>query len=318
MEVPVDSTKWEKITLDDFLSLFDFEFTPSEIEEVATIISERNFQFIKLQDSDRDRIIHEVLKRVEMQFAPSGEHRESEWNDGWSENLKEFMETNYSPKSLIPKYYRPSNIKRWRGNYILTESSSFEYDFFEVLRYLVFRGLLKDATNVFEFGCGSPHNLVALSEQFPGMSLFACDWSPAAVQIANLLREKNFLKIQGEVFNFFKPSLSCDVPSDAVFLTIGGLEQVGKNYQNFLKFVIEEKPFSCVHLEPFEELYSQDENLFDYLALRYHKSRNYLSGYLNELIRLEKEGKISISEIKRVPFGGQFHEGWSLVVWSPL
>lgn len=315
----MESTNQGNITIDDFLQLFDFKFTPIEINEIARIISERNFQFRILHDVERDKIIHEVLKRVEKPFAPSGEHRESEWDDGWSENLNEFVQSNYSTKTLIPKYYRPSIIKRWRGNYILTDSPSFEYDFFEVLRYIVFQGLLRNASTIFEFGCGSPHNLVALSEQFPELNLYACDWSEAAVQIANLLREKNSLKIHGEVFNFFKPHLSCDVPSDAFFLTVGGLEQVGKNYENFLNFVIEQKPLSCIHLEPFEELYNQtDENLFDYLAFSYHKSRNYLSGYLSELIRLEKAGKVTISEVKRVPFGGQFHEGWSLVVWSPL
>ena len=113
--------------------------------------------------------------------------------------------------------------------------------------------------------------------------------------------------------------MSRDVPPDAFFLTVGGLEQVGKNYENFLNFVFEQKPLFCIHLECFEELYNEDdENLFDYLALRYLKSRNYLSGYLSELLRLEKEGKLTITTIKKVPFGGQYHDNWSLVVWSPL
>lgn len=308
-----------RIVAEDFLELFDFEFSQIEIDKITEMVSERNFSFRILQNSERDRIIYDILKRIEVPFAPSGEHRKSEWDDGWSENLNDFIQSNYSTKTLIPKYYRPSVIKRWRGNYILTESPSFEYDFFEVLRYIVFQGLLKEVNTVFEFGCGSPHNLVALSKQFPELNLYACDWSEAAIQIANLLREKNSLKIHGEVFDFFKPRLSFQPSSDAVFLTVGGLEQVGNKYENFLNFVIEQKPLVCIHIEPFEELYKKDDgDLFDYLALSYHKSRNYLSGYLSELIKLEKEGKATINEIKRVPFGAQFHEGWNLVVWSPL
>ena len=278
----MESANRGNITIDDFLQLFDFKFTPLEIDKIAKMVTERDFKFKILHGLERDKIIHEILKRVEKPLAPTGEHRKSEWQDGWSENLNEFIQTNYSTKALIPKYYRPSNIKRWRGNYILTDSSSFEYDFFEVLRYIVFQGLLKNANTIFEFGCGSPHNLVALSDQFPELALYAYDWSEAAVEIANLLREKNSMKIYGEVFDFFKPHLSRNVPSDAFFLTVGGLEQVGKNYENFLNFVFEQKPLFCIHLECFEELYNQTgENLFDYLALRYLKSRNYLSGYLS-------------------------------------
>jgi SAM-dependent methyltransferase len=315
----VEISNKASITLDDFLGLFDFDLSPVEISEVADLVSSKNFHYQILQNSERDRVIYQALKRFEQPLSPSGEHRESEWNDGWSENLNEFIKSNYSTNALIPKYYRPSNIKRWRGNYIFTESLSFEYDFFEVLRFMVFQAFLKTTSSVFEFGCGSPHNIVALAQQYPDLDLYACDWSEAAVQIVNLLREKNSLKLHGEVFDFFKPKLTIDVPADAVFLTIGGLEQVGENHVNFLDFVIEKKPLFCIHLEPIEELYNQsEEDLIDYLALRYHKSRNYLQGYLSEIKRLEKAGKAVISEVKRVPFGGQFHEGWSLVVWRPL
>ena len=145
----MESVNRGNVTIDDFLQLFDFKFTSIEIDEIARMIDERDFKFKILQGSERDKVIHEVLERVEKPFTPAGKHRKSEWQDGWSENLNEFIETNYSTKALIPKYYRPSNIKRWRGNYILTESPSFEYDFFEVLRYIVFQGLLKKANSIF-------------------------------------------------------------------------------------------------------------------------------------------------------------------------
>ena len=69
-------------------------------------------------------------------------------------------------------------------------------------------------------------------------------------------------------------------------------------------------------MEPIEDLYDED-NLADYLALRYHRKRGYLSGFLPRLRTLETEGKIRILEIRRMFFGSLYHEGYSFVVWKP-
>jgi ribosomal protein S17E len=309
----------KSISSQEFFSLFDFTISKELTNQVEALVADRNFEYEVLLAERRDAIILEVLKKTEVLFSPSGKHRESEWNVGWGENLAEFIQTGYAPEALVPKYYRPSHVKRWNGNYILAESSNLEYEFFEVLRHLIFQKFLENTTAVFEFGCGSPHNLLALAQQFPGLEIHGCDWSLSAVQIVNLLSEKNSINAKGELFDFFNPNFELNVPLGSAFLTIGGLEQVGENHGEFLKFIMEKKPAICIHLEPIYELYDEnDESLFDYLAKRYHKSRNYLSGYLTRIIQLESEGKASIEAIKRVPFGGQFHEGWSLLVWRPL
>ncbi len=72
-----------------------------------------------------------------------------------------------------------------------------------------------------------------------------------------------------------------------------------------------------MHAEPLAELY--DENsLIDCLALKYHRARGYLNGFLTRLTELAEEGRIEIIVKKRVPFGSHFHEGYSIVVWRPV
>jgi hypothetical protein len=309
----------KKLTAQDFLALHDFKLSETEIRNTTELVSRKNFNFEIASGHQRDEIILNTLSRIESNMSKSGEIRRPEWNDGWAENLNDFVSTNYDYSSLKPKYYRPGYIKRWQGDFIITESDSFEYDFFDVLRQLVFYSYLSSAEEVFEFGCGSPHNLVALSGLFHKVKLHGCDWSQSAVSIAELLREKKKVNIRGHLFDFFNPDLAELPKTDSIFLTCGGLEQVGTEFHAFVKFVLKSQPIRVIHLEPIYELYDVGpENLLDYLAKSYHSSRNYLKGYLTHIKELEANGLIEIETIRRIPFGGQFHEGWSLLIWRPI
>lgn len=307
-----------KITLQDFLQLFEFNLVESNLNKIKNLVTRLNFNYEVLKDHERDKVIIEVLERIASNHSKSGEKRKPEWNDGWAENLTEFVSTNYETNSLVPKYYRPSNIKRWKGNYIKTESSSFEYDFFQVIRLIIFQSLFENVDEVFEFGCGSPHNLVALSEINPRLKLNGCDWSQSAVTIVNLLKEKKGLNAEGHLFDFFNPKLTSSVSENSVFLTIGGLEQVGPDSLQFINFIFEKMPTRIIHLEPISELYEVGTtNLIDHLGRAYHESRNYLSGYLTKIQDLAREGRAVIEDVRRIPFGGQFHDGWSFLIWKP-
>jgi len=306
-----------KVTVEDFLALHDFNLSAKQIEDITKHVAKKNFNYEILTGMLKDKIILETLMRIDSNLTKSGEKRKLEWNDGWGENLNEFISTNYSYSSLVPKYYRPGNIKRWRGNYIRTESDSFEYDFFDVLRHVVFQNYLASAHEVYEFGCGSPHNLVELFKLFPGIKLHGCDWSQSAVTICELLRKENGIDIKGHLFDFFNPKLVDSPTQGCTFITCGGLEQVGSNFKAYVNFVLSSVPEKVIHLEPICELYQGTESLLDYLAKSYHESRNYLNGYLTYLLNLEKEDLVEIEAIRRIPAGGHFHEGWSLIVWRP-
>jgi hypothetical protein len=75
------------------------------------------------------------------------------------------------------------------------------------------------------------------------------------------------------------------------------------------------RPSVVVQYEPVLEFYDPD-NLYDALALRYCRQRNYLEGYYPALQRLQDEGRIEILAARRPELGGTLHEA-SVLVWRP-
>jgi hypothetical protein len=70
-------------------------------------------------------------------------------------------------------------------------------------------------------------------------------------------------------------------------------------------------------MEPLLDLYDE-ANLVDYLAIRYHKKRGYLNGFLPALRDLAAKGRVEILDMRRFYFGSFYHEGYSYVAWRPL
>jgi hypothetical protein len=147
---------------------------------------------------------------------------------------------------------------------------------------------------VYEFGCGTGHNLTGL------MNCKGFDWSGSAVR---KLRDRG---IDADVFDMLNPT-PMEIPGAAV--TFHALEQLGKNFRPFLDFLLEARPKVVVHVEPILELY--EDNLLDYLAVQYHKKRGYLEGYLEAVINSGAE----ILELKRNHFGSLYHDAYSVLVW---
>jgi hypothetical protein len=69
-------------------------------------------------------------------------------------------------------------------------------------------------------------------------------------------------------------------------------------------------------MEPLVELYDE-QRLVDYLAIKFHRKRGYLEGFLTSLRKLQAEGRIEILEQRRFYFGSIYHEGYSYVAWRP-
>jgi hypothetical protein len=91
---------------------------------------------------------------------------------------------------------------------------------------------------------------------------------------------------------------------------------VGPRHEAFLQFLLQQRPRVCVHMEPMLELYDP-RNDVDALAIQYHTTRGYLSGFLPRLWQLEAEGRIDMLQVQRMQFGSLFHEAYSIVVWRP-
>lgn len=284
-------------------------------ENCKGIISKCDFTYRKLDPGRQEQTLLEVLKRLDTgTFSVTGD--KTRWERGWGENLRNFIQKGEDFKELVPKYIRPNQLIRLWGNYILPNDNNFELNWYTVFRLWFFQKYLKNVTSVYEFGCGSGYNLPILAELFPHMELHGLDWINASCEIVDRLAMKMKIKMNGHLFDMFSPDEALDFNDNSAVLTMGGLEQLGNNFEPFLQYLLRKSPLICVHMEPFLELYNEN-SLFDYVAIKFHKIRQYLGNFISRLRQLEVEDKIEIIKIHRVSLGSFFHEGYSYAVWRP-
>ncbi len=305
-----------ELMLEDVARLFGT--TSDDIpEDCRELIAKSDFRYRILTGKEHDEIILRVLKTIDSKSLEAvGPHRKQVWEKGWSENFQSFVEKGYDVGELIPKYYRPYQILRINRRYAKAVDPNFEYNFFRVLRLWLFKKYLGSVEFVYEFGCGPGHNLVALAELYSEKKIHGLDWAGASVELLNKVAETSNHNITGHLFDMFSPDDSLKLEGNSLVMTIGGLEQLGDNYESFLQFILRKSPELCLHVEPFCELYDEN-NLLDYLAIKHHKKRNYFGNYLGSLEQLEVKGEVELLKTQRVFFGGLFEDGWSYVVWRP-
>lgn len=305
------------ISVNDFAKSFGAD-EKEVFEFCKEIIEKMNFKYKVCPLNIREKIFLDVIKKCEDdKFSVSGPHRESDWKQGWGEIFEDFIKTNKDLKSLIPKDIHTDRPLRWNGEYIISESNSFEHDFSSVFRTWLFKKYFNNYNNIYEFGCGTGHNLVFAAKIFPDRNFFGGDWVLESKKILQIVKENYKWKMQGFLFDFFNPDYNIEILPESLVYTSAALEQVGDDYKKFIDFLLAKKPKLCVNVECINEFYNKN-SLFDYVALKYHKKRNYLGNLLTYLQGLEKEGKIKIIAKKRLNFGSLYHEVFSYIVWKPL
>lgn len=236
---------------------------------------------------DNAQIMLDVLKHIDK--VGSHPNRDN-WTDYWSS----------FEKSEHPTYLLRDKLFRYNGEYVSADRNA-EMEFFKALKEMVFTKYFSDVDTVAEFGCGSGSNLVQLHSMYPDKKLYGFDWAPSAVQVAG---ENEY--ITADVFDMLEPK-KVDLPGKVGVLTSGSMEQLGNGFRPFLEFLKNLKPEICVHIEPIIELYNEN-SLFDYLAIMYHKKRGYLGKYLTEI-------KDRCVEVTRTGFGNLYNEGYNIVAW---
>lgn len=310
----MDSKTYHNLTVNDFAQLFGAKEEELSVK-CKTLIEEMDFRYQIVSDEERDQLILSILKRISSdELKVSGEERKYDWEKGWAENLERF---NKIPdiQSLIPGYFRPYQILRLNHKYIKVFNPKFEINFYTIFRYYLFEKYLKDFDPIYEFGCGTGIGLVILAQVFPEKKIHGLDWVNSSKKLVDKIALMYGYNLTGHLFDMFHPDYDIEIPNNSAFITFHSLEQLGNNYEQFLQFIIQKRPMLCLNVEPIIELYNKD-NLIDYLALMYHKKRGYLANYLTRLKQIEKEGKIAILNIHRVPFGSMYHEANSIIVWK--
>ena len=308
-----DSEGMKKLGVNDFASIFGT--SPKEIPlECRVLINELNFQYISLNKDARDKVLLQVVKTLNSDLPISGKSRIDRWQEGWSENLQQFIDSGYDEKQLIPGYYKKgTQVMRLAGDYILPQDPNFETNFLAVLIAWIGKTFLKNVDHVYEFGCGPAHNLVALAKIFPKKHYYGLDWASASQEIISKIAQSSKINISGSHFDLFSPDYSYRLEPNSAAFTSGALEQVGIHHEQFLQYILKMSPRICVNIEPAYELYNQ-ENLIDYLAAKYSEKRGYLNGYYTQLKKLESMGKIKILHVHK-NLGSMYHEG-TTVVWE--
>ncbi len=307
---------YNEVTLKDFAKSFGttIDDLPNDCK---SLVAETDFNYKVLNTRERDKLVLGILKTIdEDSLTVSGPKRQSQWERGWVENLQSFTNSNYSIEALIPKYIRPDRPIRLRLEYVTPRITNFEHCYIEAFRLWLFRKYLRNVDSIYDFGCGTGYNLTVLAKLFPNKRLYGMDWSTASQKMLGLIAKHCNMNIEAHPFNFYLPDESLKIADNSAIMTFAALEQVGSNYEAFLQFILKQSPAICVNVECLSELYDED-NLVDYLAIKYHERRNYLNGYLSRLRQLETEGRITIQKVQRLYFGSLYHEAYSYIVWRP-
>jgi hypothetical protein len=286
---------------------------------VAKEIAKTPLLYRSLSQRERDKWLLTILRVLfERKHESAGRHRLPAWEAGWSEHLDEIKEP-FDPAVLTPKYFGKYPVVRWQGDLVMPVSPGFEYRCFEILQFWLFNKYFRgESPGIYEFGCGTGHNLVRARTVNPSAWLFGLDWSERSQEIIRRLDVVAFGGHGAAIpFNFFQPNLHWRPYHETnVVFTSAALEQTGERFKYFVDFLIKMKPKLCVHMEPINELL--DENsLLDALSIRYARQRNYLDGFLAHLRKLEHDGVVRIRLARRTGIGSLFLEGYSVVVWSP-
>lgn len=253
---------------------------------------------------ERDELILRILRRIDNDTQIIGApERTAAWENGWREALERFRK-DPCEESLIPAFVRDTPVRISREFY---DAPRAERDHIRVMQTRI-GTLLQDCPNIAEFGSGTGLNLVALAKRFPHKNMHAYDFAPAAVELADLIREKMNLNIYGHLFDMKKPE--ANIQGGYGVFTFGAIEQLAGDFMPFMEFLVEQKPRMVVHIEPTVELYDP-ENLVDSLAIRFHQKRGYTNGLLPWL-----EKNVNLIQAERTFFGSMMHEGYTMMAWK--
>ena len=298
----------------DFVQAFGETPTPY----LARRIHNYDFRYRRLDAAERDACIRQIVDVLcNGGHTRAGEARFANWNEGWAAHLKR-VGKDFRPSAIVPGYFGKYPVLRWQQQFITPLEKEFEYRSLAVIQDWLFDKYLRGVDNVYEFGCGTGHNLFRVREVNPKAQLWGLDWTLSSQELLARLNELGVdRKLSGRRFDLFAPDQKFALAPGSAVYTVAALEQTGDRFAPFVDYLLEQKPRLCIHIEPIAELLDP-ENLLDSLSLAYFRHRNYLSGFLDHLRQSERAGRLQIHLARRTSIGSMFVDGYSVVVWSPV
>ena len=242
---------------------------------------------------------------------------EVDWQDDWFSVLQNLQTNDDNVKSIIrPKWFRKSAFVNIQNCLSLTETPYVDWEYQLITRQMLFYTHLKDIENICEFGSGSGTNFYLINKILQNKNFILSDISVTSLKIIQELKRK--LNRNNLTYSNIDIEQDIDLrlPDNTAVITTSVLEQIGDNYKNFIKFILKEKPQIVINVEPIVELLDS-KSRFDNVMKLYCEKRKYLTGYLTELEKLEKQKKIKIIMKKRTMVSGTFIEN-SVLIWKVL
>jgi hypothetical protein len=305
--------KTKTITVKDLEKTWETKFSPFLKKKV----SEAKLAYRELTDEEKDQAIIKIIDFLMTDYVTfAGEHRYDQWESGWGENLTAF--NNKEKNALVPRYFGKFPINRFNQKFVMALQKDYELKLTAIMQYWLFEKYLKDAPTVYEFGCGTGHNLLRVREINKKAELWGLDWARSSQRlIEGVAKTLGDDKLKAHRFDFFAPDTNFKLDPKGAIFTMLSLEQTGDRYKDFVDYLIKNKPSICVHVEPTNETLDRN-HLLDCLSIEYAKKRRYLNGFIDYLKSLEKMKKIKILNIQRSYTGSFYIDGSSIVVWKPL
>ncbi len=299
------------------IEITDFEKAIGEnlSELVKEKIDECEFVYDEISKEERDSltllIIDFLLEDIFVKKA--GPHRINDWVKGWGENCTEFSDSG-DFNSLVPKYFGKHPYVRWEGQWIKPSNKDFEYNMVRILQYWLFEKFFSSCENIYEFGCGTGHNLFRAHEVNSSATITGLDWASSSQETLQEINRVYGFDFSGHNFDFYNVDNDFVLGENSGVYTFAALEQIGSRYNDFVEYLVKNNPGVCIHVEPMAECLDKEE-LCDYLSIKYFEKRKYLNGFANHLASLADDGKIEILYEKRSFIGSVFINGYSIIAW---
>jgi hypothetical protein len=303
------------------------KFTKVQIKKIfnennITIVNKlhsfsKKLLFLELNQKQTDIEFQRVKKLINDINDKSSKKRMPIWNEGWNENYSKILKKGFS-QGTIPGYYLRKNqriFKLKNNRLIYPKNSNFELLFHRLILHFINLKFLKKMDALYEFGVGSCQNLIFFLENNKKINIFGSDWSDSSIKILKLIKKKYQKRfISFKKINMFK-KFSLNIVDNSCLFTYCSMEQLGKDFKNFLNSSIKLNFKFYIHIEPINELSTKDK--FGILSSKYIKKRNYLSGFLTYLKNIERKGIVKILYKDRI-IGNSFFDCWSVIVWKKI
>ena len=293
-----------------------------DLSNVENLIE--NIDFNVLSNEEMQQVYFEISKIIDSGgLKVSGPDRIPDWESGWDEVLVRFNK-NPTIHALIPQYFGKHKYGRLDSRFIGTNGTQTELIFLrivetQVLTEVMNLGFRTDSNiqTVYEFGCGTGHNLLHFASLYPDLNYFGLDWSQKSQELLKSIKGSGLMtNLESANFNFYNPDSNFKINPNSIVFTIATLEQVGSSYNAFIQYLLSQQPKYVIHIEPEQELLNPN-NAVDQLSISYSLKRGYLQGLLKDLRKLESNNELQILNAYRTGLGSYLLDGYSVIVWEP-